>query len=363
MDATEGHAVVQAEWAYVIGLLPADLEESARAYGALRRRRHITSAAALLRLALGYAMCDWSLPIAAASAEMLGLGKLSHVAVLKRLRGCAPWLGRLTGQWLQERGLVRDLPSTPLRLVDASTVSAPGSKGTDWRLHASYDAGTGCFDRLELTDAKGGESLDRFSARPGDVLLADRGYAHTASLVKVMAAGGMFVVRFPWSTLPLRDVNGDAWDLLAFLKKIPDAAAAGHKVRLTTPDAPVVRVVGVRKSPEATAAAQRKAKEVARSKGKTVNPLTLEYAAYIFVATNVPETIASDVQVLEIYRLRWQIELAFKRLKGVLQFDALRAKDRELARTYLLGKLLGALIVDELTVRAQLFSPWGFTLR
>jgi hypothetical protein len=48
-----------------------------------------------------------------------------------------------------------------------------------------------------LTDAKGGESLDRIAARPGDVLLADRGYAHAASLLKVMAAGGMFVVRFP----------------------------------------------------------------------------------------------------------------------------------------------------------------------
>lgn len=52
------------------------------------------------------------------------------------------------------------------------------------------------------------------------------------------------------------------------------------------------------------AAAQRKAKEVARSKGRTVSALTLEYAAYIFVATNIPETVASDVQVLETYRLR-----------------------------------------------------------
>ena len=101
----------------------------------------------------------------------------------------------------------------------------------------------------------------------------------------------------------------------------------------------------------------------ARGRCAQVNPLTLEDAAYIFVATNVPETIASDLQVLQLYRLRWPIELAFNRLKSILQFDALRAKDPELARTYLLGKLLGALIVDELTVRAQLFAPWGFTLR
>ncbi len=363
MADSDGHAVVEAEWAYVASLLPSDLEESARAYGALLRRRHITSAGALLRLALGYAMCDWSLPIAAASAQVLGLGELSHVAVLKRLRRCGPWLGRLTGQWLQERGLVHELPKSHLRLVDASTVSAPGSKGTDWRLHASYDAGAGCFDHLELTDSKGGESLDRFAPRPGDIFLADRGYAHARALENLIAAGGMFVVRFPWVTLPLRDMAGAVWDLLAFLQQIPDAQARGYDVRLTTAKAPALRVVGVRKTPEATDAARRKIREVARRKGKQINPLTLEYAAYIFAVTNVPEDLASPVQVLELYRLRWQVEMAFKRLKGILKFDALRAKDPDLARTYLFGKLLGALIVDELTVRAQLFSPWGFALR
>ena len=131
------------EWAYVTRLLPGDLEETARAYGAIQRRRQITSASGLLRLALGYAVCDWSLPIAAASAELMGLGKMSHVAVLKRLRRAGPWLGRLVAQWLQERGLVRNLPAARLRLVDATTVSRPGSTGADWRVHASYDAGAG----------------------------------------------------------------------------------------------------------------------------------------------------------------------------------------------------------------------------
>ncbi len=363
MTTTDGHAVVEAEWPYVTGLLPADLEETARTYGALLRRRQITSASALLRLALGYAMCDWSLPIAAARAEVLGLGKLSHVAVLKRLRGCGPWLGRLTGQWLQERGLVHDLPKTHLRLVAATTVGAPGSKGTGWRLHASYDAGAGRFDQLELTDGTDTESLNRFAPSPGDVFLADRGYAHARALVNVMAAGGMFVVRFPWATLPLRDMGGAAWDPLAFLQEIPDAQARGHEVRLAVAEAPALRVVGVRKTPEATEAARRKIREAASRRGTRSNPLALEYAAYIFVATNVPESLASAMQVLELYRLRWQIEMAFKRLKGILRFDPIRARDPDLARTYLLARLLGSLIVDELNVRAQAVSPWGFTLR
>ncbi len=101
VDGTEGHAVVHAQWADVTGPPPAHQEESARAYGALRRRRHISAAATLPRLARGYAMCDGPLPITAASEEKLGLGNLAHVAILQRLRGCGPWLGRLAGQWLQ----------------------------------------------------------------------------------------------------------------------------------------------------------------------------------------------------------------------------------------------------------------------
>ena len=357
-----GGALVHDEWAYVTRLLPVDLEETARAYGAIQRRRQITSASALLRLVLGYALCDWSLPITAASDELMGLGKMSHVAVLKRLRRAGPWLGRLVAQWLQDRGLVRNLPAARLRLVDATTISRPGSTGADWRVHASYDAGTGCFDHLELTDAHGGESLQRFPLQPDDVLLADRGYAHTEALVGIAVAGSRFVVRFPWATLPLHGADGAAWDLMAFLRELPDAQADAREAYLAGPGAVQVRVVAVRKSPEATAAARQKILRTASRKGKQVNPLTLEYAAYVFVVTNLTAEIASPAEVLELYRLRWQIEMAFKRLKSILQLDALRAKDPELAKTYLFGKLLGALIVDELTVRAQAFSPWGFRL-
>jgi hypothetical protein len=204
--------------------------------------------------------------------------------------------------------------------------------------------------------------LQRFPLQPDDVLLADRGYAHTEALVGIAVAGSRFVVRFPWATLPLHGADGAAWDLMAFLRELPDAQADAREAYLAGPGAVQVRVVAVRKSPEATVAARQKILRTASRKGKQVNPLTLEYAAYVFVVTNLTAEIASPAEVLELYRLRWQIEMAFKRLKSILQLDALRGKDPELAKTYLFGKLLGALIVDELTVRAQAFSPWGFRL-
>lgn len=55
--------------------------------------------------------------------------------------------------------------------------------------------------------------------------------------------------------------------------------------------------------------------------------------------------------------LRWQIECAFKRLKSLLDLDELRAFDSALAQTYLLAKLLGAILVDGLRTTGPAFSP------
>jgi hypothetical protein len=88
-------SVVADDWVYVLNMLPADLEMSATDTLALRRRREIASAADLLRLCLAYGLCDLSLRETAAWAQLTGIGQLSNVAVLKRLRQCEQWLGYL----------------------------------------------------------------------------------------------------------------------------------------------------------------------------------------------------------------------------------------------------------------------------
>ena len=51
--------------------------------------------------------------------------------------------------------------------------------------------------------------------------------------------------------------------------------------------------------------------------------------------------------MLEAFRLRWQIELAFKRLKSLLGFDRLPAKGEALARGWLLAHLILALLTED----------------
>src|SRR2546427_12350973 len=70
-----------------------DLEESARAKGAIKRTRTIKTAEQVLRLVLAYVLSGLSFRPAPAWAEATGHASLSDVALLKRLRGCHDWMG------------------------------------------------------------------------------------------------------------------------------------------------------------------------------------------------------------------------------------------------------------------------------
>ncbi len=131
----------------------------------------------------------------------------------------------------------------------------------------------------------------------------------------------------------------------------------------TNTDPIPLRVVALRKSPAAAEASRRKARQAAKRHGNTVTQATLEAADYVLLLTTLPETAASAADILELYRLRWQIECAFKRIKSLLHFDQLRAFDPDLAQTYLLAKILGALLVDSVRNPEPAFSPYGYPLR
>ena len=200
-----------------------DLDASARASGALRRRRAVADGATLLRLALAHGPGGLSLRSAAAWAGVSGVASLSDVALRKRLRGAADWLGMVAGALLRRVAVgpfAALLAGRHLRIVDASSIGAPGAVGTDWRVHAEYDPGDGRFIGFELTGIRGAEGFARFRLAAGEVALGDRGYARPRSLQYVLASGADFVVRVGCYSLRLTTPQGEplAWEpLLASL--------------------------------------------------------------------------------------------------------------------------------------------------
>jgi hypothetical protein len=79
---------------------------------------------------------------------------------------------------------------------------------------------------------------------------------------------------------------------------------------------------------------------------------------YLMLVTSLPATVPAS-EVLVAYRLRWQVELAFKRLKSLLGLDRLPAKSEPLARSWLLAHLILALLIEH-TARTLLdLPPWA----
>jgi hypothetical protein len=363
--------ILDGDWLQLVSLLPSDLEASARRSGALQRRREVKDAATLLRLALAYGYCDLSLRATATWASELGIAELSDVAVLKRLKRSADWLAQLLTDKLAERAaLLHELPRrrAQVRLVDATTVSRPGSQGTDWRIHLGFDLGKLSLEQVTLSGPETAEGLQHFRLAAGEIIVADRWYAQRKQIVWVRAAQADSVIRLNWQNLPLQDATGQPLDLMAQLRGIGPGATLDLAVS-TQPDAkqglPAVpgRLLAVRKSPAAAQAARQCILKQARKKGKTPDPRTLESAEYFFVFTTLAAENWSAAEVLALYRLRWQIEMAFKRMKSILALDDLTAKDEQLCRTYLLAKLLATLLVEDLIHHVgAAFSPWGYGL-
>lgn len=341
------HAVVEEDWCKVIRHIPVDLEASARENLALLRARGVPSAQVLLRLALAYALCDWSLRIVAAWAALKGWADLSDSALMWRLAGARSWLGELVGAMvIRNRRQIAD-HQVRLKLIDASVINGPGSKGTDWRLHASLELGRVRFDELEITDSKGAESLERHAAGAEDILVADAGYGHANGMGRVLASGAKLLVRITFQNIRLYDEEGSKLELLEWLRGLPEADPVEREVSIQTEDGAFpMRLIARRLGQEAAEAARRRMRQRASRNGYTPNKLRLEAAGYILVLSNLDGQVWSARQIMALYRLRWQVEMAFKRLKGVLALDHLRARDPDLVQSYLLAKLLGALLVD-----------------
>jgi hypothetical protein len=354
-------------WSGAAGRLPAgfDLAATALEHGAFVRARGVRSAADLLRLALIYGATPLSLRSTAAWAEATGLAALSDVSLLERLQRAGDWLAAIV-----EALLSAAIPPVAagsggarrVRLVDATTTCAPGPRSGQWRLHADYALGRSRFGGFKLTDQHEAESLKHFAPAPGDIFVADRFYAKARQLHHAVAGGADFVVRRGLTSCRLLHADGAKFELARTLAAVGcrqtldipvlvplPADTGGAPTAETGTVSPVrARLIIRHLGQEAAVAARRRASRKAAKQGQKATAKRLQAAEYIMLLTSLDAAEFSADQVLDLYRLRWQIEIAFKRLKSVLGFADLAAKDPQLVRACLYAKLIVALLCEDI---------------
>ena len=107
-----------------------------------------------------------------------------------------------------------------------------------------------------------------------------------------------------------------------------------------------VRLIVQRKTPEASEATRSALRRSAARKGKALDPRSLIAAEFMILVTSLPKNGYSAKTVLAAYRLRWQIELAFKCLKSLLQIDRLPTWTDRGSGRWLYAQLILALLCD-----------------
>jgi hypothetical protein len=355
------------EWQLLTGFLPEDWRHTARSCGALTRARNVSDPDTLLRLIFLHTATGLSLRQTVARARVVELAAISDVALLKRLRRSEGWLCHLNQQLasgqLKAAARWAQLAGRILRVVDATDVEEPGATGTDWRVHYTLRLPSLECDFFELTDVQGGETLLRLPVQPGDLLLADRGYANRAGAVHVIRNRGDVIVRLNGTSFPLLDGKGKALDLVKTLCQLQGHQPGEWKVQFDWEGTRYSgRLCAVRKTRAATERTRQKLRRRAQRKQEQLQPETLALAEFFFVFTTLPADGFPVATTLELYGCRWQVELVFKRLKSLLGLGHLPKYDERSCRAWLQAKLLCALLIERLMREAKFFSPWGFAL-
>lgn len=365
----DGSIKMQEDWPILLSFFPDNWMELASATHALKGLRKDKAAEHYLRTLLIHIGCGYSLRETVARAKLANIADISDVALVKRLRKAKDWLHSLCVALFKEQGI--DLQSSgqfQVRLFDATNVREPGKTGSLWRIHYSMQLPSLQCDFFKVTPSKGrgsGESFFQYSIKKGDYIIADRGYSTAAGIHHATSKGAKVMVRVNTTSLPFSDADGQPFDLLQAVSALKKPGTVkSWPVQVGSRKGQIVegRVCAIRKTKQAIEIAHEKIRKTANKKQTKTNPETFEYAKYVIVFTNYPESLFSATQILEWYRSRWQVELVFKRFKSIAQLGHLPKHSDDSSKAWLYGKLFVALVTMKLVEYATTFSPWGYSL-
>ncbi len=357
------------DWPVLLSFFPDNWIELALETDALKGLHKDKSAENYMRTLLIHIGCGYSLRETVSRAKLAGLADISDVALLKRLRKSKNWLYRLCVALFEEKGInLNKEDDFRVRLFDATNVKEPGKTGRLWRIHYSLQLPHYKCDFFKITKTKGkgtGESFFRYSIKKGDYIIADRGFSTPPGIHYVVSKKAYVMVRVNTSSLPLLDNKNQQFKLLEHVNAIKiTGIVRSWSVQIPAKNGTPIdgRICVIRKTDEAINIAHEKLKKEAQRKGRSVKPETFEYAKFVIVFTNYPEKSFSDIDILEWYRIRWQVELIFKRFKSIAQLGHLPKHNDDSSKAWLYGKLFVALLTMNLIEYASSISPWGYIL-
>jgi hypothetical protein len=355
------------DWQTLLSFLPADYEQIAVEHKQLNTQwpnAKLASAEMLLRFIFVHVGADLALRQTVSVMAQAGAPKLSHVRLHYRMRRAYPFLSalveRMTTQ-MRAEAAPELWGGFEMVCLDGSSVCGPGAEGTDARLHLVLRLADLRVTNALVTDVTVGETLRRFCWSAGQLVLVDRGYANAPGIVWVVDQGADVLVRFNRGSLPLLDEDGRPIDVRAWCRSLQGHRACEQKVVVVHREGRSTRQVEGRligfRLPEADA--ERARQRARQEHGPSVTEDQLEAAEYILLFTTAPAGRLSAARCVEAYRLRWQVELHFKRWKSLCHLDRLPDYRDDTILSWVTAKVLLGVLLDRIGDADVAAPTWG----
>lgn len=343
------------DWTSLSRFLPQDLASDAKAHGAAANRAHACiGPQTLLRLVLLWVVSGFGLRTVAAWSAARKWAVLSFVALRKRFKRMGNWLDSMLSELSEfSEHQLKLAHKFQVVLIDATSVTGPSQA---YKLSTAMDLSSLTMTQVyfDAHQKYSGETLRHFHFAPGQVVIADRMYCTAVSFQHALDQGADVLVRrkrrihfyvSPESTTPI--------DVLSWLQTKARCGAVERNVWMKAKGhAPIaLRMIATRQS-ERGVKGELKQMRLGRT---NPTPEALATAKFLVLLTTADAAKISTTQALTLYRMRWQIELKYKRAKSLCDLDELRCKTPEMVRVWLLAHLLAQALADRLL--AESISP------
>ena len=345
----------------LIKLLPEGYQQACYETKAIERKRTVQTPEELLVMCLYY-IYGASLLETSQLAKMNGTGKMSDVAFMKRFAKSSRWF-----QWItknikpgdmchyQKPGILQEYNVTA---IDASDVYTKGAVKQAWHLHYALDLFSLNCQQYKITDEKTGETLKNFEIRKKDLIIAGRAYATITGMEYCLENGGDFILRIRNKAFNLYNAEREQVFLTDWLKTLDGGAScAMFYYRDSQKNYKNVRICALPKTEEEIKKEEKRLKKKESKKQIKISDDTKFSHHYMFVATSLPETFTAE-DILYIYRLRWQVEMVFKRYKSILGAGSVPMKTKEATEAWINRKMMLALLIEKFIGSVD-FSPSG----
>jgi hypothetical protein len=347
-------------WHTIVGFLPPEYEALAAQHKQVETKfgnAKLRDADTLLRFIFLHVGAELPLRQTVVVMAEAGLPSLSPMRLHKKMGRAVPYLRALVKRmvdWPTE-GAAERWGGYTFSAVDATVVCGPGAIGTDARIHTKLRVADVSLTDVQVTDEHVGETFRRFCWDPGELAVGDRAYFTPSGIQHVLDAGADVLVRYRLDGVELRDANGHTIDVLDCVSHLSVGETLDVDVGAKLPGrvAPA-RLIAYRLPDDAV---ERARERLRREKGSDLSTRVYESAKYVLLCTTTTRERLDAQRCLQGYRLRWQIELQFKRWKSLCGFDLLPNQRDDTTLAWLYAKALLGLVLDRMASIPTELSP------